>query len=125
MQHAINWFEIPVSNIQKARTFYETVFQVGFREMEVGGNLMAIFDFEGVRGALWQESGYECPGAGTRIYLNMPDGMDAVLSRVESAGGSILSAKSLITTEIGWSAAIADPDGNQIGLYQEAPPAEQ
>ena len=122
MKHAINWFEIPVSDINRSKLFYSTVFKCGFQDMEINGNPMAMFDAEGVSGSLWQESNFKAPMHGTRIYLTMPDSIDATLSRVSGAGGEVIQKKAAISAEIGWTAVIADPDGNRIGLYEDANP---
>lgn len=43
---------------------------------------------------------------------------DAALSRVEPSGGKVLQGK-LPVPGVGWSAYVADSEGNTIGLFQD------
>jgi uncharacterized protein len=53
------------------------------------------------------------------IYLNCDGKFDAVLNRVEKAGGAIIEAKSHLPG-VGWIAQIRDSEGNRIGLHAAA-----
>lgn len=47
---ALNWFEIPVSNIQRARKFYEAIFDITFQDVDTGdGNKYAFSQWTGQR----------------------------------------------------------------------------
>ena len=55
----VNWFEIPVNDIPRAKAFYESVFKVELTENEMGPNKMAWFPMEmGRAGAAgtWRDS---------------------------------------------------------------------
>lgn len=125
MSNAINWFEIPVTNLEAAARFYETVLadQDGkprtLRRILDGRRPTAIFAHEGdkaVGGALVVDPNLR-PGTGdTVIYLDVSGRLDASLARVAKAGGQIVCAKTDIG-ENGCFALVKDPDGNVVGLH--------
>jgi predicted enzyme related to lactoylglutathione lyase len=53
-------------------------------------------------------------------YLGVDD-IDAMLKKVEKAGGKVLLPKTEIPG-VGWYAFLGDPTGNRIGLYARMPP---
>ena len=54
--------------------------------------------------------------AGTRIYVRVPD-LDAALDRAEELGGTRLVPPTDLPGDFGRFAMLADPDGNQVGLW--------
>ena len=50
--NALNWFEISVNDIARAKTFYETIFSVEMQEMEMMGMKMAMFPMENMNGKI-------------------------------------------------------------------------
>ncbi len=120
MDSALSWFEIPVSNMELAKTFYEQVFQLELRDLLMANTKLALFPATETSGALIEEPDYVGPERSTVIYLNIPDTIEDVLVRAERAGGLVITPRTLIQEDVGWSAAFRDLDGNLIGLYQSA-----
>ncbi len=120
MKNAINWFEIPVLDIQKAKAFYQTILAADIRVMEVMGMKTAFFpaDIENgsVGGCLMEGNGYEPSAKGSLVYLNAGPDLSVALSRVEAAGGKILLPKTAIGKN-GFMAYIMDTEGNKVGLH--------
>jgi len=120
MNNAINWFEIPVKNFDKAKTFYETILDSKMDLMEAMGMRSAFFPADLQNGALGgciiQGQGYEPSSSGTVIYLNGGDDLSIPLSKVEAAGGEILMPKTPIGAN-GFMALFTDTEGNKIGLH--------
>lgn len=119
MQNVINWFEIPVTDLDRARRFYEATFAVSMRVEEMGGMRMAIFPYAdpATGGAL-----LACPEGkpgdhGVVIYLNGGDDLAVPLARAVEAGGTVLMPKTEISPQIGFIAMFADSEGNRIGLH--------
>ena len=59
MAEAINrswthWFEIPVSNFDRAKTFYETIYNMKIDSFEAGALKMGIFPQSGAGGEVLQ-----------------------------------------------------------------------
>lgn len=119
MKNAINWFEIPVKNFERAKTFYSTL---------LGGEIMVMphpqfkygmlpADLEnGVGGGIVEGPGYETSDKGPLIYLNGGDDLSIPLARVEKAGGKILLPKTSIGPN-GFMAHLMDTEGNKIALH--------
>jgi predicted enzyme related to lactoylglutathione lyase len=119
MKNAINWFEIPVTDIARAKKFYETIFGFQTMNMSMGDMKMETFpaDQQGVSGALIQWEHGKPSAEGTMVYLNADGILDEVLSRVEKAGGKVAMPKTLITEEYGHMGVIIDTEGNRVGLH--------
>lgn len=123
--NALNWFEIPVVDFERATRFYESIFATVFRREDgFPGSRMALFPYEqpGVGGCLlWSEHAMQQRVApsevGTRIYLNGGTNLQTVLDRVEAAGGAIVVPKTAISPEIGYFAIFRDTEGNVVGLH--------
>ncbi|UZG44085.1 VOC family protein [Caldimonas thermodepolymerans] len=117
---AINWFEIPTRDIERAQRFYEAILETRLARNDMGGYRMAMFPAEppGVGGCLVQGE-TAIPGAqgGTIVYLNAEPSLDAVLARVERAGGRIVVPRTEIEGGHGFFAIIADPEHNHVGLH--------
>lgn len=123
----ISWFEVPVTDMDRAKKFYETVFKVPVSIQDFGGVLMGWFPpaeditAPGISGSLVKQEAY-IPSAthGTLVYFNSQSGdLNDELSRVEEAGGKILQKKTLISDQIGYMALVIDSEGNRIALYNK------
>jgi predicted enzyme related to lactoylglutathione lyase len=122
--NALNWFEICVTDMARAQKFYETIFEVQMQPMEMMGMKMAFFptdDNSGkVGGGLVQSDMHKPSMDGSIIYLNANPSIDAVLGRIEAAGGKILMPKMHISEQIGYMAFFADTEGNRMALHAGA-----
>jgi predicted enzyme related to lactoylglutathione lyase len=120
MKNAINWFEIPVKDLERAKKFYEAV--MGGDEMQVmdGMGMKSAFfnaDMEnGVGGCLVEGEGYEPTTSGSLVYLNGGEDLNTPLGKVEAAGGKIVLPKTAIGPN-GFMAFFTDTEGNKIGLH--------
>ncbi|MCX8010615.1 MAG: VOC family protein [Ignavibacteria bacterium] len=119
MANVINWFEIPVSNIERAVKFYSEVLNANIQVTEMMGMKMAFLPMEGqgVGGALCQGEQYKPTMDGTVVYLNGGEDLSIPLSRVENAGGKVLIPKTKITDEIGYMAFFVDTEGNKVAFH--------
>ncbi len=118
MANALNWFEIPVSDMDRALKFYNTILGAEMSTMEaMPGFTMAMFPAEdGVGGALLQGDGYVPSTEGAVVYLNGGENLSTVLDKVEGAGGSVAVPKMDIG-ENGFIAFFMDTEGNKVGLH--------
>jgi predicted enzyme related to lactoylglutathione lyase len=124
IDNAINWFEIPVANFDRAKKFYETLFDYQMPESQLGAARMGffLFDFQNkkVGGAIVHNPALYTPEAnGTLVYLNCQPDLQKVLDKVETAGGNILLGKKEISAEqkLGFWALISDTEGNRVALH--------
>src|SRR5688572_21388534 len=122
-KNAISWFEIPVTDIQRAQKFYEAIFGIKLIPLDLDNIKMRMFPIEDpstqVGGALSLAEGFYKPSAtdGPLIYLNANPDVQNVLDKIEAAGGKILVPKTEISAEYGYMAVIIDTEGNRIGLH--------
>lgn len=119
MNNAINWFELPVTDMARATKFYETVLAVELKSEVFAGTPNAIFPGEdlAVRGSLIYDARRKPNPDGSLIYLNANGKLDACLARVAAAGGKVVLPKTDIG-DPGHIAIVLDSEGNQIGLHQ-------
>ncbi len=116
---SINFFEIPVKNLDRAQTFYSTVLANRLERMEIAGQKMSMFPMgkTAVSGALVQAEGYVPSTEGSLVYLNANPDLSPALARVEAAGGKILLPKTEISPEAGYFALLLDTEGNKVALH--------
>lgn len=123
MSNAINWFEIPVSDMDRAQRFYETVLGRSLRREDFGGEVLAIFPYDDPAsgGALQAGANRSASaGSGIRIYLDCAPSIDAALARIEAAGGHIAQPKTALPPGMGFIAHLRDTEGNEVGLHSAA-----
>src|SRR5262249_25794327 len=86
------WFELPVVDMERAKTFYGSVFDWELTDVPFGEGLMAFFPMErggsGAAGALVQHSEYAPSPNGTLIYFSVED-VVATGARIREAGGTV------------------------------------
>jgi len=120
-KNALNWFEIPVADLERATSFYETIFQCKMMPMDLQNGLrMRIFPTEPgtTGGALCHHPQFYKPSAtGTLVYLNGNPDLQLVLDRIEAAGGKINLPKTQISADIGYMAMFTDSEGNSVALH--------
>jgi predicted enzyme related to lactoylglutathione lyase len=114
--HAAVWFEIPVTDMGRAKAFYAAVLDTELKDDNTGPNPMAIFPAseQGVAGHLYPGKP-AASGAGNTVHLASPEPLEAALERVRQNGGEVTSE--IITIPPGRFAYCLDPDGNSIGLF--------
>ena len=113
------WFEIYVQDLNRAKAFYESVFQVTLERLNNPEVELWAFPMEmgkwGAGGALVKMDGVSSGGNSTIIYFACED--CAVESgRIVAAGGTIQREKWSIG-EYGFIALAVDSEGNMIGLH--------
>lgn len=119
MKNAINWFEIPVKNFDRAKKFYETLFGTPIEVMPHPAYKYGILPGDmqnGVTGGIVEGEGFVPSATGTLIYLNGGEDLSVPLSKVEKAGGKILLPKTSIGAN-GFMAHLLDTEGNKIALH--------
>lgn len=116
----VGWFEIPVNDMDRAKAFYETVFQVEIKVVDFGGLLMGWFpdrgEVQGAQGTLIKQESYIPSQEGTLVYF-ISDDVQNELDRIEAAGGKIYQPKTQISPEHGYMGVFIDSEGNRIALH--------
>ena len=121
-RNPVGWFEIYVKDIERAKAFYEAVFDVKLQKLPQSGSSLENMwafpmhrDGNGSTGALAQMKDAPVGAGGTIVYFVTKDCADAA-KRAARHGGKIMKDKFSIG-EYGNVALIADPDGNVIGAH--------
>ncbi len=119
--NVVGWFEIPVTDMERAKKFYETVFEFEIQVQDFHGTQMGWFPFNesapGAAGSLVKQADYEpSEDKGVLIYFSASD-IISELNRVKAAGGKIIQEKTLIAEDIGYMALFLDLEGNRIALH--------
>ena len=119
--HALNWFEIPVRDLDRAQRFYEAVLQrVLHREAMGPGTTLAVFPYaqgQGAGGCLMAAEDVAPAGHGTIVYLDAGPALDATVARVAAAGGRVVQPRVDLPEGMGAFVHIEDPEGNRVGLH--------
>lgn len=121
-RNMVGWFEIPVMDMERAKIFYETVFQIKIQLQDFDGTKMGWFPMEqdkpGAAGSLIQNKDWYRPSNsdGVLVYFSSVN-VDNELGRIEAAGGEIMQSKTQISPDIGYMALFTDTEGNRIALH--------
>ncbi len=115
----VGWFEIPVSNLERAKEFYEGSLDIDMKLFEPGEFRMAWFPVAhgatGSTGALMESESYVPSHEGTMVYIEVDD-IEEVLKRVVKQGGRVIRGKMSIG-EFGFVGHFEDSEGNRVGLH--------
>ncbi len=123
-RNPVNWFEIYVQDMDRAKAFYETVLGVELTPLPGGPNgelTMMAFPADpegaGAAGALVYMPEVPSGGNSTLVYFRCED-CAREGGRVAGAGGATLREKFSIG-ENGFILLARDPDGNMFGLHSQ------
>ena len=115
----VNWFEIPANDLNRAKSFYENVFDMEVNIQEFGGLKMGWFPFDeggnGATGSLIENEGYVPSHDGSMVYFSVKD-IEGTLDKVKDNNGKIVTEKMSIG-EYGFVGHFEDSEGNRIGLH--------
>jgi predicted enzyme related to lactoylglutathione lyase len=116
--NAVTWFELPVADMRRARSFYETLLNAQMQEFP-GEEPCFIFPAEpqGVGGSLIERKGMKPAAEGTMVYLNVDGKLDATLERAKNLGAKLLVPRTAIPGGFGYFACLLDSEGNHFGLH--------
>lgn len=123
MKHAISWFEIPATDIDRAQKFYETILGIQMVPMDFGDMQMRMFPLDdpmtGVGGTIVKTDSFHVPSAtaGPLLYLNGNPDVQTVVDKIEAAGGTVIVPKTKISDEYGYMAVFTDTEGNRIAVH--------
>ncbi|MCW2817112.1 MAG: hypothetical protein JWN84_4567 [Nocardioides sp.] len=115
VHHAIDYVEIGVTDLARAKAFYAAAFGWGFNDYGP--------DYAGIR---WSDGEGEVgglavgppSGSGGVLVLLFSDDLDATVAVVESAGGEVVEPPYAFPG--GRRFVFHDPDGNRLGVWASA-----
>jgi len=119
MTNAINWFELPTGNFDRAVKFYSDILGAEVQVMDMGGTKMGMLPTfspdGGVGGHLSADEGVKPSKSGALVYLNGGKDLNAVLNRVNSAGGEVIVEKT--PAPGGHVGVFIDSEGNRVAVH--------
>ena len=115
----VGWFEIYVQDMDRARTFYESVLATRLERLQNPKLEMWAFpmqpDQPGASGSLVKMEGYPSGGNSTIVYFNCAD-CAVEARRAGENGGKVFKEKFSIG-QYGFIALVIDTEGNMVGLH--------
>ncbi|MCV2403293.1 VOC family protein [Marinomonas sp. C2222] len=124
MQNPVCWFDIYVSDMERAKAFYEAVLTVELGDIGdpadstcVMKSFPSSMEGYGATGALVKMDGVEPGQNSTVVYFSCED-CSVEEGRVVSAGGQVERPKFSIG-EYGFISIIKDTEGNVVGLHSK------
>lgn len=119
MKNLVSIIEIPVADLSRAISFYQTILGISIEKMEMDGVQMGILpsDGETVNVVLAKGNDYKPATDGALIYLNAGNDLQPALDRIEQNGGKVIVPKTAISPEMGFFALFIDTEGNKLGLH--------
>lgn len=111
------WFEIPSTDLDRSKNFYEAVLGMTMTRNDDGPNPMIAFssmEDAGVSGHIYPGKP-SAEGTGNTMHLAVSDKLENAMDRVPEAGGKVVSE--IIPIPVGRFVYCLDPDGNSIGLF--------
>jgi len=119
--NVVGWFEIPVHNMERAKLFYEMVFNISISIHHLDSLIMGWFPNApgkpGATGSLVQHKDYiPSETHGSLLYFSCED-VSVPLSRVVTAGGLIVRSKTQIGDGHGFMGVFRDTEGNRVAVH--------
>lgn len=121
--NCVNWFELYVQDMPRARGFYEAVLGITLESLKLpeGEDALEMWSFPGdmerygANGALCRMPGVPSAPGGTLVYFGCED-CAVEGGRVEAAGGRVQRPKMSIG-QYGYVVLAFDTEGNLFGLH--------
>ena len=119
MNNPVNWFEIYVQDMERAKAFYEAVFGVQLTKLEGTEFEMWAFpmgqDDSGASGSLVKIPGYPSGNNSVVVYFSCAD-CAVEAEKAAKSGGQIETGKKSVG-QYGHIALVIDTEGNLVGLH--------
>jgi uncharacterized protein len=118
MSNPVCWFEIYVDDMERAKRFYESVFQVSLEKLNTPLEMWRFAgdaNSYGIHGALVKMDGCDAGGHGTIVYFACAD-CAVEAARIAAADGRVVREK-MSVGEYGHIVLALDTEGNMIGLH--------
>lgn len=114
------WFDVPVSDLDRAVTFYAAVLGVGVSKESFEGMEFAVIEHdEGNGGCLVVQPDEISGDKGMLLYLNVNGRIRDAVRKTEQLGGKIVNPVHSIGPH-GYRAIILDSEGNRCAIHSES-----
>lgn len=113
------WFDIPVSDLDRAADFYASVLSIKVTKEQFGEISFCILEHaDGNGGCLVERPKEVASESGILIYMNADGRIRDAVAKVSEKGGSVIEDIHSIGPH-GFRALVLDSEGNRIALHSE------
>lgn len=112
------WFDIPVSDLDRASDFYGAVLDIKIHREKFGNIEFSVLDHQDGNGGCLIIRPNEISDKGLLLYLNVNGRIKDACEQVKKCGGKIIEDIQSIGPH-GFRAIILDSEGNRIVLHSE------
>ncbi|NJN33612.1 MAG: VOC family protein [Saprospiraceae bacterium] len=117
----VGWFDLNVAKLDRAKKFYETVFNVKLIDASLEWGKQSFFPFSpeshDISGALVEKANFVPSSNNTVVYFETADCI-AEEKRIVAAGGKVVQPKMNIG-DFGFVSIFIDTEGNTVGLHSQ------
>ena len=117
MAHAVVWFDLPVTDLDRAARFYSAVLGRSIKNEFPDVAVLAHGDND-VAGCLLKKTGHLPSDGGPLLYFSVPGRLDEAVRLVPELGGKVVEPKHPIGP-FGHRAIVLDSEGNRVALHSE------
>jgi predicted enzyme related to lactoylglutathione lyase len=114
---SITHIEFPADDVERAKRFYGAVAGWEFAEMEGMPGYWLFRSSADAGGGIGRRG--ESVGNVVRVYIDVDD-LEGAVAAATANGGTVVTPPSDIPGQ-GRFAAVLDPEGNEVGLYEATP----
>jgi predicted enzyme related to lactoylglutathione lyase len=113
------WFDIPVSDLDRAITFYAAVLGVRVDKETFGNSSIGVIEHRDGNGGCLVPNRDEIAAGGILLYLNVDGRIRDAVAKVVPHGGTVIQPTHEISPH-GFHAVVLDSEGNRIGLHSNS-----
>jgi predicted enzyme related to lactoylglutathione lyase len=110
------WFDIPVTNLDRAAAFYSAVLGVRVDKETFGDSSIGVIEHKEGNGGCLVPDHEEIAAGGVLIYLNVDGRIHDAVRQVVPRGGTVVKPTHSIGPH-GFRAVILDSEGNRVALH--------
>jgi predicted enzyme related to lactoylglutathione lyase len=110
------WFDIPVSDLDRAAKFYRAVLGVGVNKETFGDLSFCVIEHKEGNGGCLVLNQAEIAAGGVLLYLNVDGRIRDAVDKVVPSGGTVIDATHAIGPH-GFRAIVLDSEGNRVALH--------
>jgi predicted enzyme related to lactoylglutathione lyase len=112
------WFDIPVSDLERAASFYRAVLAIQMHREQFQGGAFYVLEHAGGNGGCLIDSPSEVGASGVLVYLNVDGRIRNAVTEAEQRGGKVIEPIHPIGPH-GFRAVIRDSEGNRVALHSQ------
>jgi len=110
------WFDLPVSDLERAATFYRAVLNIGVDVMKFGPVEFAVLAHDQGNGGCLVVQPEAITSVGALLYLNANGRIRDAVAQAVKLGGKVMEDVQA-TGSHGFRAVILDSEGNRVALH--------